>query len=87
MDPPASKRQCVENILEDEIDLSIDWKGLKITNTVSQYRIPKKIYDISFSSTSPDVLYILINGNENILSQYQYTVNPHQDGDQWLAVY
>ena len=64
MDPPASKRQCVENILEDEIDLSIDWKGLKIINTVSQYRIPKKICDVSFSSTSPDVLYILTTGNE-----------------------
>ena len=65
MDPPASKRQCVENILEDEIDLSIDWKGLKITNTVSQYRIPKEIQirNISFSSTSPDVL-VLTSGNE-----------------------
>ena len=59
MDLPASKRQCVENILEDEINLSIDWKGLKITNTVLQYRIPKEIRDVSFSSTSPDVLYIL----------------------------
>ena len=46
MDPPASKRQCVENILEDEIDLSIDWKGLKITTTVSQYRIPKEIRNV-----------------------------------------
>ena len=64
MDTPASKRQCVENILEDEIDLSIDWKGLKITNTVSQYRIPKKICDVSFSSTSPDVLYILTTDDE-----------------------
>ena len=52
--------------MEDEIDLSIDWKGLKITNTVSQYRIPKKIYmyAVSCSSTSPDVLYILTAGDE-----------------------
>ena len=64
MDPPSSKRQCVENILEDEIDLSIDWKGSKITNTVSQYRIPEKIRDVSFSSTSPDVLYILTSNSE-----------------------
>ena len=88
MDPPASKRQCVENILEDEIDLSIDWKGL-ITNTISQYRIPKKIYmyDVSCSSTSPDVLYILTTGNEIFSLNISTLTLTKMVISTWLTVY
>ena len=45
---------------DDEKTLFVGWKSLKIPYTISKYKIQDKwILDISFSSTSPDVLYVL----------------------------
>ena len=57
-----------------QLYISIDWKGLKIPCTVSRYKIPDTIYDVSFSSTSPDVLYILTTNGE-IFSLQVSTLN------------
>ena len=57
----------MENILDlkDEVVLAIDWKSSKIPYTIQRYKPShKKIYDVSFSSNSPDVLYILTNDDE-----------------------
>ena len=61
MDAPASKRQRMGDICtEEEITLSVNWKSLEVPYTISRYEIEYKlIKDVSFSSTSPDVLYIL----------------------------
>ena len=61
MDAPASKKQRMGDICtEEEITLSVNWKSLEVPYTISRYTIQDKlIKDVSFSSTSPDVLYIL----------------------------
>ena len=62
MAAPASKRCRTENIIDveqEELLFSVEWMNLKIPHFTQLYKMPNKIYDISFSSTSPDVLYIL----------------------------
>ena len=62
MAAPASKRCCTENIIDveqEELSFSVEWMNLKIPHFTQLYKMPNGIYDISFSSTSPDVLYIL----------------------------
>ena len=49
----------------DKIALSIDWMTLEVPCTILQHRIPnKRIIDISSSSTSPDVLYVLTSRDD-----------------------
>ena len=62
MAAPASKRCHTENIIDveqGELSFSVEWMDLKIPHFTQLYKMPNVIYDISFSSTSPDVLYIL----------------------------
>ena len=62
MAAPASKRCRTENIIDveqEELSFSVEWMNLKIPHFTQLYKMPNVIYDISFSSTSPDVLYIL----------------------------
>ena len=62
MAAPASKRCRTENIIDleqEELSFSVEWMNLKIPHFTQLYKIPNRIDDISFSSTSPDVLYIL----------------------------
>ena len=62
MAAPASKRCRTENIIDveqEELSFSVEWMNLKIPHFTQLYKMPNRIYDISFSSTSPDVLYIL----------------------------
>ena len=59
---------------QEEFSFSIDWKRLKIPCTTALYKIPNvMIRDVSFSSTSPDVLYILTRNNK-ILSLHITTL-------------
>ena len=62
MAAPASKRCRTENIIDveqEELSFSVELMNLKIPHFTQLYKIPNRIDDISFSSTSPDVLYIL----------------------------
>ena len=61
MAAPASKRCRIENIIdvEQEESFSVEWMNLKIPHFTQLYKMPNVICDIPFSSTSPDVLYIL----------------------------
>ena len=62
MAAPASKRCRTENIIDveqEELSFSVEWMNLNIPHFTQLYKIPNRIDDISFSSTSPDVLYIL----------------------------
>ena len=62
MAAPASKRCRTENIIDveqEELSFSVEWMNLKIPHFTQLYKIPNRIDDISFSSTSSDVLYIL----------------------------
>ena len=62
MAAPASKRCRTENIIDveqGELSFSVEWMNLKIPHFTQLYKMPNMIRDISFSSTSPDVLYIL----------------------------
>ena len=62
MAAPASKRCRTENIIDveqEELSFSVEWMNLKIPHFTQLYKMPNWIDDISFSSTSPDVLYIL----------------------------
>ena len=62
MAAPASKRCRTENIIDveqEELSFSVEWMNLKISHFTQLYKMPNWIYDMSFSSTSPDVLYIL----------------------------
>ena len=69
MAAPASKRCRTDNIIDmeqEELLLSVEWMDLKIPHFTQLYKMllyhnkmPLMIRDISFSSTSPDVLYIL----------------------------
>ena len=52
-------RDNMENVTEDEITWFTDWKSFKIPSTITRYKIPDYVCGVSFSSTSPDVLYIL----------------------------
>ena len=48
-----------------KIALSINLMSLEIPCTILQHRIPnKQIIDVSFSSTSPDVLYVLTSRDD-----------------------
>ena len=60
MDASASKAQQI-----GKTTLFIDLNGSKIPCSIPRYKIhDKKIYSISFSSTSPDILYILASDDE-----------------------
>ena len=69
MAAPASKRCRTENIIDveqEELSFSVEWMNLEIPHFTQLYKMllydckmPLMIRDISFSSTSPDVLYIL----------------------------
>ena len=62
MAAPASKRCRTENIIDveqEELSFSVEWMNLKISHFTQLYKMPNRIGSISFSSTSPDVLYIL----------------------------
>ena len=62
MAAPASKRCRTENIIDveqEELSFSVEWMNLKIPHFTQLYKMPNRINDISFSSTSPDVVYIL----------------------------
>ena len=62
MTAPASKRCPTENIIDveqEELSFSVEWMNLKIPHFTQLYKMPNRIDDISFSNTSPDVLYIL----------------------------
>ena len=62
MAAPASKRCRTENIIDveqEELSFSVEWMNLKIPHFTQLYKMPNGIYHTSFSSTSPDVLYIL----------------------------
>ena len=62
MAAPASKRCRTENIIDveqEELSFSVEWMNLKIPHFTQLYKMQYEIDDISFSSTSPDVLYIL----------------------------
>ena len=62
MAAPASMRCRTENIIEveqEELLFSVEWMNLKIPHFTQLYKMPNRIGSISFSSTSPDVLYIL----------------------------
>ena len=54
--------------MEQEVfSLTFEWAKLKVPCSSQLYKIPDKIYDISFSDASPDVLYIR-TGDDKILS-------------------
>ena len=62
MAAPASKRCRTENIIDveqEELLFSVEWMDLKIPHFTQLYKMPNEIWSISFSSISPDVLYIL----------------------------
>ena len=62
MAAPASKRCRTENIIDveqEELSFSVEWMNLKIPHFTQLYKMQYEIDEISFSSTSPDVLYIL----------------------------
>ena len=61
MAAPASKRCRTENIIDveqEELSFSVEWMNLKIPHFTQLYKM-QYVIDIQFSSTSPDVLYIL----------------------------
>ena len=62
MAAPASKRCRTENIIDveqEELSFSVEWMNLKIPHFTQLYKMQYEIDDIRFSSTAPDVLYIL----------------------------
>ena len=84
--PSFSSFASMARIVKDEITLFLENSTSKITLGASQYKIlqeGKKISDISFSSVSPNILYILTHDDEifrfeiNALTLTRMTIVPY----------